>query len=59
MRRPDLKMIEPGRGSGAGSGEAADLREIGNHHNAHCPTIAQRRADSIRLQALSPLIGGA
>lgn len=60
MRRLDLKMIEPGREGGAGSGEAAVHCEVNAANGKpHCPTIAQRRADSIRLQALSPLIGGA
>lgn len=59
MRRPDLKMIEPGREGGAGSGEAAVHCEVNAANGKpHCPTIAQRRAESIRKQAIGQ-IGGA
>jgi len=58
MKRPD-KMKTPGCG-GQALGETAEAGNLKRNGSRHCPMdIAQRRADSIRLQALSPLIGGA
>lgn len=53
MRRPNLKMIEPGRGHGAGSGEVV-LEEIdkANATPQGASDTVQRRADSIRKLAI-------
>ncbi len=56
MRRSDPKMKTPGRG-GQALGEAVEAGNLEAQVTAHCPTIAQRRADSIRKQAIGQIVG--
>ncbi len=59
MHRPDPIKDKAGMRAGY-VGEAEIQRGLNKADFApHCPTIAQRRADSIRLQALGQQIGGA
>lgn len=58
MRRTDPIKDKAGMRAGV-VGEAEIQRELNKANSApHCPTIAQRRADSICLQAIGQ-IGGA
>jgi len=58
MLRPhDMKT--PGRGNGAGAEGGVERGIDKANGTPQGPTIAQRRADSIRLQATGQQIGGA
>lgn len=55
MFPPDVKT--PGRGNGAGAGEAGEAGNLRTDRTAHGRSIARRDADSIRKQAIGQ-IGG-
>lgn len=57
MRTPDPTK-DKASGAAGFVGEAAEMGNLSGNDTRHCPTIAQRRADSIRKQALGQ-IGGA